>query len=116
MAHLRVRLWAHGIRSAAELANVKDGAWVNAAGSVIVRQRPGTAKGFLFIRRRRPDRNIECNSHSRSLSGQSHAALSCVASDDEGPLQKQQGVIQVRGRRFRELRRRGAIPPSYDFH
>jgi hypothetical protein len=34
----------------------------------------------------------------------------------EGPLQKQQGVIHIRGRRFRELRLRGAVPPSHDFH
>jgi hypothetical protein len=34
----------------------------------------------------------------------------------EGPLQKQDGVIHVRARRFREVRRCGAIPRSHDFH
>src|SRR4029077_7038599 len=49
VADLRELLRSRGILSAAELANAKDGEWVKAAGSVIVRQRPGTAKGFLFI-------------------------------------------------------------------
>ena len=34
---------------AADLAHVKDGRIVRIAGSVIVRQRPGTAKGFVFL-------------------------------------------------------------------
>ncbi len=49
MAHFRERLRARGVVSAAELREVRNGAWVRIAGAVIVRQRPGTAKGFLFI-------------------------------------------------------------------
>jgi len=116
MAHLRARLRTLNILSAAELSNAKDGAWVTAAGSVIVRQRPGTAKGFLFITLE--DETGIANvivtpdlfQANRTLLHR--AALLMV----EGPLQKQQGVIHVRGRRFRELRLRGAVPPSHDFH
>jgi error-prone DNA polymerase len=116
MAHLRARLRSRGILSAAELANANDGAWVKAAGSVIVRQRPGTAKGFLFITLE--DETGISNvivtpdifqANRTMLHG---ASLLMV----EGPLQKQQGVIHVRARRFRELRLRGAVPPSHDFH
>jgi DNA polymerase III alpha subunit len=32
-----------------ELRNYKDGEYVRAAGCVIARQRPGTAKGFIFL-------------------------------------------------------------------
>ena len=35
--------------SAAELKDARDGSWVRIGGAVIVRQRPGTAKGFLFL-------------------------------------------------------------------
>ena len=34
---------------AAALRHLRDGQWVRIAGSVICRQRPGTAKGFVFL-------------------------------------------------------------------
>jgi error-prone DNA polymerase len=116
MAHLRERLRSRGILSAAELANAKDGEWVKAAGSVIVRQRPGTAKGFLFITLE--DETgisnviVTPDLFQANRTVLHRASLLMV----EGPLQKQQGVIHVRGRRFRELRLRGAVPPSHDFY
>ena len=47
MAMLRPRLT--GVSSAQELKEIKTGTRVTIAGSVICRQRPGTAKGFVFI-------------------------------------------------------------------
>ena len=47
MAHLRPRL--QGICPANQLADLPHGRRVTIAGSVICRQRPGTAKGFVFI-------------------------------------------------------------------
>ena len=116
MAHLRTRLRSRGILSAAELANANDGAWVKTAGSVIVRQRPGTAKGFLFITLE--DETGISNVMATPDIFQANRTLLHGASllMVEGPLQKQQGVIHVRARRFRELRLRGAVPPSHDFH
>ncbi|PYN96681.1 MAG: error-prone DNA polymerase [Candidatus Rokuibacteriota bacterium] len=38
-----------GVLTAADLANGTNGGRVQVAGSVIVRQRPGTAKGFVFL-------------------------------------------------------------------
>ncbi len=116
MAHLRTRLRARGTLSAAELANANDGAWVKAAGSVIVRQRPGTAKGFLFITLE--DETGIANVIVTPDLFQANRTLLHRASllMVEGPLQKQQGVIHVRARRFREMRLRGAVPPSHDFH
>src|SRR5207253_2168035 len=49
MAHLRSRLAADGVLAARALAQVPHGAWVRVAGHVIVRQRPGTAKGMCFL-------------------------------------------------------------------
>ncbi|MBN2371800.1 MAG: error-prone DNA polymerase [Vicinamibacteria bacterium] len=45
----RGELRARGVKSAAELARLRDGARAAVAGAVICRQRPGTAKGFLFL-------------------------------------------------------------------
>ncbi|HKX46889.1 MAG TPA: error-prone DNA polymerase, partial [Planctomycetota bacterium] len=49
MAHLRERLRARGVMTAEEVRHAKDGSVVRTAGHVIVRQRPGSAKGFLFL-------------------------------------------------------------------
>jgi error-prone DNA polymerase len=45
----RKSLTARGVHRAAELSQLPDGARVSVAGAVICRQRPGTAKGFLFL-------------------------------------------------------------------
>jgi error-prone DNA polymerase len=116
MAHARARLRVTGILSAADLADADNGAWVKVAGVVIVRQRPGTAKGFLFITLE--DETGIANAivtpdifqANRTLL---HRATVLIV---EGPLQKQQGVIHVRGRNFRELKLPGAVTRSHDFH
>ena len=45
----RAELDRAGSRRAADLARVPDGRRARVGGIVIVRQRPGTAKGFVFI-------------------------------------------------------------------
>ena len=45
----RAELRSRSIRSAEELRHRRDGKFVRTAGCVITRQRPGTAKGFIFI-------------------------------------------------------------------
>jgi error-prone DNA polymerase len=49
MTYLRTRLRAEGVLATDELAHVRDGNAVRVAGHVIVRQRPGTAKGMCFL-------------------------------------------------------------------
>jgi error-prone DNA polymerase len=116
MTHMRARLRARGILSAADLTDAPNGSWVKVAGHVIVRQRPGTAKGFLFITME--DETGIANvivtpdffQQNRTLL---HRAALLIA---EGPLQKQDGVIHVRARRFAELKISGSVPRSHDFH
>src|SRR5207249_4896926 len=45
----RARLQRMGAVRAVDLARLKHGARVKLAGAVVVRQRPGTAKGFVFL-------------------------------------------------------------------
>jgi error-prone DNA polymerase len=45
----REGMTARGVRRAAELAGLAEGGRVTVAGAVICRQRPGTAKGFVFL-------------------------------------------------------------------
>ena len=49
MSHLREELQRRKVLSAAELKKRPNGLWVRTAGHVIVRQRPGSAKGFCFL-------------------------------------------------------------------
>jgi error-prone DNA polymerase len=45
----RQELFERGVRRAADLPRLSDGDFVRVAGAVICRQRPGTAKGFMFL-------------------------------------------------------------------
>jgi error-prone DNA polymerase len=49
LAYHRAALRAAGVRSAVDLPKLPDGMRVRVAGAVIARQRPGTAKGFVFL-------------------------------------------------------------------
>ncbi len=117
MAHLRPKLHAQKILSARELRAVRDGRWVRTAGVVIVRQRPATAKGMLFMTLE--DETGTSNVVVYPDLFQKHRATIQTAGLllVEGPVQKQEGVIHVRGRQFTEidLDPNAALPPSHDF-
>ncbi|MEI4507436.1 error-prone DNA polymerase [Sphingopyxis sp. CCNWLW253] len=49
LAFLRDELRARKMISCQELQSVKDGRWIELAGVVLVRQKPGSAKGVMFI-------------------------------------------------------------------
>lgn len=49
MSHLRAGLSARGVLPAQALRELPNGRFVRTAGHVIVRQRPGSAKGFCFL-------------------------------------------------------------------
>ncbi|ODN71755.1 Error-prone DNA polymerase [Methylobrevis pamukkalensis] len=49
VSFLRADLSARRIRPAADLLAARDGTWLMTAGLVLVRQKPGSAKGVMFI-------------------------------------------------------------------
>ncbi|HYO81894.1 MAG TPA: OB-fold nucleic acid binding domain-containing protein, partial [Bryobacteraceae bacterium] len=125
MAFYRDEMNRRKVRTAADLHNLRDGTFVRVAGAVIVRQRPGTAHGFLFI----------------SLEDETGIANIIVSPDMyerernvvtgrtfiivDGILQNQQGSVSVRAARV-EAFHVTEIPvpasdyqmpvPSHDFH
>ncbi len=115
MAHMREKLRSGGVLAAAELANSSHGASVKTAGVVIVRQRPGTAKGFFFLTLE--DETGISNAIVIPDLFQANRALlhNAAVLIVEGVLQKQDGVVAIRARRFKELRLAAALPPSHDF-
>jgi error-prone DNA polymerase len=116
MAHIRPRLKARGILSAADLEPARDGSIVQVAGLVIVRQRPGTAKGFFFITLEDETgvSNIivmpETFHKNRPLL---HRAPILLV---EGILQKRDGTMGIRGHRFAEIKLDSPLPSPHDFH
>ena len=115
MALRRAALRHAGVLSARELAGVEDGARVRVAGSVIVRQRPGTAKGFVFLSLE--DETGIANvivtppifaRHRLALVAEPYLLV-------EGIAQRQDGVISVRAARAQGLPALGHHVPSHDF-
>ena len=116
MFYRRSELRLQGVLSAEELRQCKDGEFVRAAGCVIARQRPGTAKGFIFL----------------SMEDESGIANVIVSPDlyerermtvvrskfllAEGLLQNQDGVIHVKAQRLSTLGDGAMEMRSRDFH
>ena len=116
MTYLRADLTASGILSAEDLTRAKHQSWVKTAGVVIVRQRPGTAKGFLFITLE-DETGISNLIVTPDLFQQNRLLLrSAGILLAEGVLQQVDGVTAIRARRFEEIKIPGTIPPSHDFH
>ncbi len=116
MAHFREPLRARGVLSAAELRRAPDGDAVRVAGAVIVRQRPGTAKGFLFLTLE--DETGTSNAIVTPDLFQAHRTLLHTSSllIVEGRVQNAEGVIHVRARRFEALDRPElALPQPHSF-
>ncbi len=114
LAYLRPQLARKGVTPAAKLDALPNGAKVRAAGSVIVRQRPGTAKGLLFLTLE--DETGMCQAVVAPDLLQQHRKL-IVGSPGlvvEGVLQKRDRTVSIKGERFWSLREVAAVP-SHDF-
>ena len=116
MAYHRHDLQREGIRSATELHNLPDGSPVRIAGSVIARQRPGTAKGFVFLSLE-DETGIANAIITPQLFERSHVVI--VHQQFliiEGRLQNQEKVISVKAESVRPLNITQAETTSHDFH
>jgi error-prone DNA polymerase len=116
MAYCRAAMNALGVRRAIELANLSHNKPVKIAGGVIARQRPGTAKGFVFL----------------SLEDETGVANAIVTPDlfeqyrfilvteqflmIEGKLQHQDNVISVKAEAVYPVQITNAHTSSHDFH
>ncbi len=116
MTYLREKLRAQNVLSADDLMHAKHESWVKTAGVVIVRQRPGTAKGFLFLTLE-DETGIANLIVTPDLFQKNRLLLrSAGILLAEGVLQQVDGVTAIRARRFAEISIPGTIPPSHDFH
>jgi error-prone DNA polymerase len=116
MAYRREWLNAMGIRRASELRDIPSGKRLRIGGCVITRQRPGTAKGFVFVSLE--DETGVANAiitpdlfHQNRLLLASERFLAI-----EGILQNQDNVISVKAERVLPLFVTKAETVSHDFH
>jgi error-prone DNA polymerase len=116
MALRRQELALRGVLRAADLPLGRHGRRVRVAGAVITRQRPGTAKGFVFLTLEdetgianiivRPDLFTEAR---RAVVDEPYLLV-------EGTLQIQEGVTSIKAERFYGLGGGGPNIEARDFH
>jgi error-prone DNA polymerase len=114
LAHLREGLRRRGVASALELLQREDGERVTAAGAVIVRQRPGTAKGFVFLTLEDETGMLQAIVRPDLFKAQRAVVVGSGALVVEGKLQRQDGSMSVRAERFWTIPEFERLP-SHDF-
>jgi len=116
MAYHRERMDAIGVRKASDLASIPNGKYLRIGGCVIARQRPGTAKGFVFLSLE--DETGVANAIIMPDLFQKNRLL--VTSEQflmvEGVLQNQDNVISVKAQRVMPLSITRAATSSHDFY
>src|SRR4029077_11846635 len=114
LSYRREQLRRRGIVTAADLVRYRHGDLVRTAGAVIVRQRPGTAKGLLFLTLEDETGMSQAiispdllQQHRKLIVGSPGLAV-------EGVLQKRDGTISVKAEKFGGLKEMVEVP-SHDF-
>jgi error-prone DNA polymerase len=116
MAYRRRALRRQNVLSAEDLRSRRDGEFVRTAGCVIARQRPGTAKGFIFLSMEDETgiANVivtpDLYERERLVVTRSKFILA------EGSLQNQDGVIHVKASRLLPLSDQTLEVRSHDFY
>jgi error-prone DNA polymerase len=112
----RTALAAEGIVTAQDLATIPDGRWVRTAGMVIVRQRPGTAKGFFFVSLEDETGIANLIVTPRMFERNRVVLVTEPFLWVEGVLQNQDEVVAIKARRVKPLEVSREVVPSHDFH
>jgi error-prone DNA polymerase len=115
MAHLRAALRTRGVLPTVALRTVRSGAFVRTAGHVIVRQRPGTAKGMCFL-----TLEDETGLANAFLTPPAYERFRVVLNTSPllvvaGVLEHRDGVIHVRVRDLERLDVGAVLPEGHDY-
>ncbi len=112
----RQELQAMKVLTSSELRNYKDGEYVRAAGCIIARQRPGTAKGFIFL-----SMEDETGIANVIITPDLYERERLVVTRSkfvlvEGALQNQDSVVHIKAKRIQPLAFTNLEVRSHDFH
>lgn len=116
MAYYRPGLDEQGIVRAVDLETIRDGTLVRVAGGVIVRQRPGTAKGFFFMSLEDETGISNIIVHPDMFDEYKLTLIQDAFIVVEGVAQNQQGAISVRARHVEPMDVNAIPLPSHNFH
>ncbi len=95
VSFLRQDMTARGIVSCADLATIRDGRRVTVAGIVLVRQRPGSARGVLFMTIEDETGHANLIVWASQFEAQRRLILSASMIGCRGKLQRESDVIHV---------------------
>src|SRR5881394_767854 len=116
MTYCRTELAKADVKSARDLGRIPDGQYTKTAGCVIARQRPGTAKGFVFL-------SLEDETGIANIIVKPDLYESCRLTINrakflrvDGILQNQDGVISIKASRVLPLSVTSANTESHDYH
>jgi error-prone DNA polymerase len=115
LSHFRTQLTRDGVFTAKQLTKLANGKRVATAGAVIVRQRPGTAKGFVFLTLEDETGLSQAIVSPKLFSEQRSTILGHSGLIVEGILQNNDGQCSVKAERFWPLEGLENIQ-SHDFH
>ena len=116
MSFRRRELPMRGVLRASDLSRGRDGRRVRVAGAVITRQRPGTAKGFVFLTLEDETGVANIIVRPSVFASQKLTILEQPFLLVEGRLQIQDGVTSVKAERCHGLWTTGPDVASHDFH
>ncbi len=116
MAHQRAWLDTMKVARAGDLKSMRNGTWVKVAGWVIVRQRPGTAKGFVFLSMEDETGIANVIVTPQLFETNRLALVNYPLLIIEGVLQHQDNVVSVKARRVEPLQTKIEGMASHDFH
>ncbi|MGZ4866021.1 MAG: DNA polymerase III subunit alpha [Candidatus Angelobacter sp.] len=116
MAYQRSALRRMGILSAAELRESPHGKEAVVAGSVITRQRPGTAKGLIFITLEDETGNSNIIVMPDLYSSDPLVVLHERFLKVKGVVQNQDGIVHLKAQKILPLKVTAAEMQSHDFH
>jgi error-prone DNA polymerase len=100
MRHVRPLVAPNGVRTAREIHQMRDGEPVAHAGLVICRQRPGTAKGFVFLTLEDETGTINVVITPQRFEEQAMLISRTPLLLVRGTLQVESGVYNIRAREF----------------
>ena len=116
LALRRMELALRGILRAIDLPHGRHGRRVRVAGAVITRQRPGTAKGFVFLTLEDETGIANIIVRPDLFTDQGSTIVGAPYLMVEGILQIQEGVTSVKAERVVSLADAGPDPQARDFH
>ncbi|HUJ12303.1 MAG TPA: error-prone DNA polymerase [Thermoanaerobaculia bacterium] len=113
--YFRTQLKRDHVLSARDLKDIPNGRRVTTAGAVIVRQRPGTAKGFVFLTLEDETGMSQAIIHPNLFRDHRSLIVSAPGLIVEGILQNTEGQCSVKAERFWPLDGMSEMA-SHDFH